>query len=329
MAPLPELGGEIARRMPGQRRIGHSHAFALVAMARGTSGQRARRVAGVIEFRGGGRLCRRRDGRPRWHRGVVDGDRSALATVEIAGDVCHPGIDATAVGKGEQLALDIAFVQSGEPRSEAAVALSAQPVAGEAGIGRAGPAAAHGDKLARGSEAIHGHRLHRTAARQRRRTRGHPQELAARHLWWGTGPSSHRFLPGGPSARRVGNRVHPAARIVLPLALAMSGCKPPPDAETPTALASVTRGKAAMERVGCAACHTIDGIAWPEGKTAPALTGFDRRALIAGRLPNRPEVLAAFVRDAPALVPGTTMPKMPLDEREALDVAAYLYAIGR
>jgi cytochrome c1 len=329
MAPLLELGGEIARRMTGQRRIGPPHAFALVAVARGASGQPPRGIAGVVEVRGGGGFRRRPDRRPRRHRGVIGGNGLALARVEMTGDVSHPGIDPAAVGEGDQLALDIAFAQPGEPRGEAAVAFSAQPVAGEAGIGRAGPAAAHGDELARGSEAIHGNRPHRAAARQRRHARSHPQELAARHLWWGTGPSSHRFLPGGPSAHRVGNRVHPAARIVLPLALAMSGCKPPPDAETPTALASAARGKAAMERVGCAACHTIDGIAWPEGKTAPALTGFDRRALIAGRLPNRPEVLAAFVRDAPALVPGTTMPAMPLNEREALDVAAYLYAIGR
>lgn len=123
--------------------------------------------------------------------------------------------------------------------------------------------------------------------------------------------------------------MHPVTRILLPLAFATSGCKPPPDPQTPVTLASTARGKAAIERVGCAACHTIEGIAWPEGKTAPALAGFDRRALIAGRLPNRPDMLAAFVRDAPALVPGTAMPAMPLSKRESLDVAAYLYASGR
>ena len=65
------------------------------------------------------------------------------------------------------------------------------------------------------------------------------------------------------------------------------------------------------------------------GKTAPALQGFDRRGLIAGKLPNRPEVLAEFVRNAPALVADTTMPPMPLSANEALDVTAYLYEIGR
>lgn len=121
----------------------------------------------------------------------------------------------------------------------------------------------------------------------------------------------------------------PAVRILLPLAACAAGCKPPPEPQIATELASAERGRLAIERVGCASCHTIDGIAWPRGEMAPALEGLDRRGLIAGVLPNRPDVLAAFVRDAPALVPGTAMPAMPLGEREALDVAAYLYAIGR
>ena len=92
--------------------------------------------------------------------------------------------------------------------------------------------------------------------------------------------------------------------------------------------ANAARGKAAMERAGCGACHTIPGIRWPEGKVGPSLEGFAERGLIAGQLPNRPDVLAAFLRDAPALVPGTTMPAMPLSEAESRDAAAYLYEMG-
>jgi len=116
--------------------------------------------------------------------------------------------------------------------------------------------------------------------------------------------------------------------LILLLAIAAAGCKPPPDANTAAPLASAERGKQAIERVGCAACHTIEGIAWPQGKAAPALADLNRRGLIAGRLPARPDVLAAFVRDAPSLVPDTAMPAMPLSQSEALDVASYLYAIG-
>lgn len=94
-------------------------------------------------------------------------------------------------------------------------------------------------------------------------------------------------------------------------------------------VASANRGKQAIERVGCGSCHTIEGISWPKGRAAPELGSFADRALIAGRVPNRPEMLAAFVRDAPAVVPGTTMPPMPLSQQESRDVAAYLYETGR
>lgn len=89
--------------------------------------------------------------------------------------------------------------------------------------------------------------------------------------------------------------------------------------------ASAARGKEAIERTGCAACHRIPGLRWPQGAVGPSLEGFAQQGLIAGRLPNRPDILAAFVRDAPATLPGTTMPAMPLNQQEARDVAAYLY----
>lgn len=111
--------------------------------------------------------------------------------------------------------------------------------------------------------------------------------------------------------------------------LAAGACKPAPGPDVAMPLADAERGRLAIERVGCGACHTIEGIRWPQGGSGPALEGFQQRGLIAGRLPNRPDVLAAFVRDAPSLVPDSAMPAMPLTEREARDVAAYLYEIGR
>jgi len=118
------------------------------------------------------------------------------------------------------------------------------------------------------------------------------------------------------------------ARVVIPLLLLGAACKPPPDERQELPLANPARGKQAIERVGCAACHSIEGISWPKGQSAPELRGLGCRAMIAGRIPNRPDLLAAFVRNAPSLVPGTTMPPMPLTEQESRDVAAYLYEIG-
>lgn len=118
-----------------------------------------------------------------------------------------------------------------------------------------------------------------------------------------------------------------STRAIIPLMLITAACKAPPDEQQFMPSADPANGKLAIERVGCAACHTIEGIDWPEGRAAPQLRGFAHRALIAGRVPNRPELLAAFVRNAPSVVPGTTMPPMPLTEQESRDVAAYLYQL--
>jgi len=120
----------------------------------------------------------------------------------------------------------------------------------------------------------------------------------------------------------------PHAPILLAplIMLATAACKPPPEPSQAVAIADPERGRVAIERAGCGACHTIAGV-WPQGRTAMAIDRIADQALIAGRLPNRPDLLAAFLRNAPATVPGSTMPPMPLGEEEARDAVAYLYSL--
>ena len=106
-----------------------------------------------------------------------------------------------------------------------------------------------------------------------------------------------------------------------------AGCQPPPEGGAATALASAESGRRIVQKVGCTACHAFPDIAWPRGRVGPGLGGFARQTLIAGRLPNRPDRLAAFVRDAPGLVPGSAMPAVAISAEEARDVAAYLYTL--
>lgn len=121
----------------------------------------------------------------------------------------------------------------------------------------------------------------------------------------------------------------PLAHALLPLLLLLAGaCKPPPDERQHMPEADPARGLRVMERVGCGSCHVIPGLTWPEGKVGPTLRNVSERNLISGHLPNRPDLLAAYVRNAPAVLPGTTMPAMPIDQAEARDVAAYLYTLG-
>lgn len=107
--------------------------------------------------------------------------------------------------------------------------------------------------------------------------------------------------------------------------LTVVACKAPPDERTTLPLASAIRGEQAIAKAGCASCHTITGIDWPRGKTAPELRDFKGRAMVAGTLPNRPDVLAAFIRNAPAVKQGTTMPAMPITAQDARDIVQFLY----
>ena len=121
-------------------------------------------------------------------------------------------------------------------------------------------------------------------------------------------------------------RVTRAIALLLLVVTVVPACKQPPEERVTTQAPAEKRGLAAIKRAGCGACHEIDGIEWPRGRAGPSLMGFDDRTPIAGVLPNTPANLAAFIRNASAVVPGSTMPPMPVTEREARDIAAYLYS---
>ena len=105
---------------------------------------------------------------------------------------------------------------------------------------------------------------------------------------------------------------------------ALAGCDGPPDRTPTVGDADVARGRQLVVDKGCAACHTFPDVKWPRGGLAPSLENFGRQGLIAGRLPNQPGTLLQFVRNAPALVPGTAMPATTMTDQEARDVTAYL-----
>ncbi|MDG2529046.1 c-type cytochrome [Caulobacter endophyticus] len=91
--------------------------------------------------------------------------------------------------------------------------------------------------------------------------------------------------------------------------------------------ADPARGLALIEAEGCAACHAIPGVKWPRGAVGGSLAGFAGQSTLGGRFPNRPDTLAAWLRDAPAMAQDTAMPASGLTESQARDVAAYLYTL--
>lgn len=326
MAPLIDLGRKVAHRLRRQGRVCWPQPLATRAMAGSAGRDTAGGIPALVQVRDltgcrGGWL-----GSRRWSAPVISCYRPALGWRQLFRDVAHLRMRPAPVRIGYQLPLHVTGIKSGKARRECPISFPVHSVTGEARVLRPGIGSAQRYQLACRGEAPGRFRCYRGAGSHRHG--GRPQERSeTNHVHWGTGRASRRFQRRGHLGR-MGTSLPQTLRILLLLPLVAGACKPPPDERTDMVLANAERGKQAIERVGCASCHTIPGIRWPEGKTGPALAGMDRRTLIAGRLPNRPDVLAAFVRNAPALMPHATMPAMPLSEREALDVAAYLYEIG-
>jgi cytochrome c len=118
-------------------------------------------------------------------------------------------------------------------------------------------------------------------------------------------------------------------RVPLPLVatLALSACADDPvrDAEVPQG--DPQRGRAALAQAECGVCHAIPGVAGARGRVGPPLDSIRRNVYIAGKFPNTPDVLVRFIVDAPALAPETAMPNVGVTERQARDMAAYLYSV--
>lgn len=87
-------------------------------------------------------------------------------------------------------------------------------------------------------------------------------------------------------------------------------------------------GRRVIKAFECGVCHTIPGIAGADGIVGPSLAGFGDRSYIGGIMPNRPELLVQWIRNAPDFAPDTGMPAFPMvTERQALDIATYLYTL--
>jgi cytochrome c len=86
-------------------------------------------------------------------------------------------------------------------------------------------------------------------------------------------------------------------------------------------------GRVALEKLQCGACHVIPGVSGASGKVGPPLDTYARRSYIAGKFPRDEALLARWVADAPAMSPGTAMPKVEMTASEARDIAGYLYRL--
>ena len=95
------------------------------------------------------------------------------------------------------------------------------------------------------------------------------------------------------------------------------------------AAAPAEGSEAAASLPTCLACHQIQGVAPPSDAPpqipAPDLTHFgSRQTIAAGILPNTPEALARWLRNPPAVKPGSKMPDYNLTEPQIEALVEYL-----
>jgi cytochrome c len=132
-----------------------------------------------------------------------------------------------------------------------------------------------------------------------------------------------------PLAHHVQNRAHvrrnAGVHFVALTAILFLACNREP--KQSASAGNVDRGKEAIERYGCNACHNIPGIPGPKGMVGPPLDHMASRSLIAGKLPNKPDTMISWLQDPPKYDPQAAMPNLGVTPADSRDISAYLYTL--
>lgn len=86
-------------------------------------------------------------------------------------------------------------------------------------------------------------------------------------------------------------------------------------------------GRDLMQAYGCGSCHIVPGVHGARGLVGPPLIYFSERTMIAGELPNSEDNLVHWIEHPRQVEPKTAMPDLGVTDREAHDIAAYLYTL--
>ena len=87
-------------------------------------------------------------------------------------------------------------------------------------------------------------------------------------------------------------------------------------------------GRQAIVIHDCHSCHVIPGVEGDQHSQGPTLEHWAGRKTIAKQWPNTPENLENWIRHSEQLRPGTTMKMLSVNEKDARDIAAYLYPLN-
>jgi cytochrome c1 len=138
----------------------------------------------------------------------------------------------------------------------------------------------------------------------------------------------------GEAERRVRFGATDAASRLLPVALiavafAAAGCTSSSavrEAEMLTG-GSAARGKPAIDKYGCGACHTIPGIRGANATVGPPLTQVAARHYLGGHLTNTPGNMIKWIQHPQQIDPKNAMPELGVTDQDAKDIAAFLYTL--
>jgi cytochrome c len=116
---------------------------------------------------------------------------------------------------------------------------------------------------------------------------------------------------------------------LLALLLVITACHRADDDRTARELTGgiPSRGREAIARYGCGACHAIPGVGGATGLVGPPLANIGERMILAGQLPNTPNNMIRWIRQPQQVESGTSMPNLHVGEHDARDMAAYLYTL--
>ncbi len=86
-------------------------------------------------------------------------------------------------------------------------------------------------------------------------------------------------------------------------------------------------GKQLVQQYGCTSCHDIPNVTGPRGMVGPPLQHVASRQFLAGKLPNTPENMIAYLQNPQGPDPQNVMPNLGLTRDQSRDIAAFLYTL--
>lgn len=115
--------------------------------------------------------------------------------------------------------------------------------------------------------------------------------------------------------------------IAALLAMAAAACEEAKAAGPESFSGDARRGSDLVKQYQCGTCHDIPGVAGADGNVGPPLHRIGTRTYIAGYIQNSPDNMADWIEDPQRALPGNAMPRMGIPQKDARDIAAFLYTL--